>query len=375
MIAEDIIKFIEDWAPPGIAWDEDNVGLQVGSPKRRVSNIFLCLELTPKALEEAISQKANFIFTHHPFIFQPLKKINTQSDPKGKLIEKLIKNEITLFSAHTNLDFTKEGVSFELARQLKLQDTQFLLNEKGNQYKVTIFVPDTHLEKLSDALFNEGAGIIGEYKKCSFSVDGKGSFEGSEKTDPFVGKKSNVEHVEEVRFEIIVDAWKLNEIVRVIHKAHPYEEPAFDIYPIENVNKNFGFGVIGELEKSLTANDFLKHVCKSLKTNNLRYTKGTDKKIKKVAVCGGSGSRLLETAISKKADAFITADLKYHTFQDGENRILFVDAGHYETEIHSLNAVKRKLNNFIKNNGGSEKVLTFRGTTNPIKFFNNKGVK
>ena len=195
MNAEKIINFIEKWAPPGAAWDKDNVGLQVGSTKRRVSNIFLCLELTEKSISQAIKKNCNFIFTHHPFIFKPLNKVNTHSDPKGKLIEKLIKNDITLYSAHTNLDFTKDGVSFELAKSLKLKNSKFLVNEKSNQFKLVVFIPEKHLDTVSNSLFDAGAGIIGEYEKCSFRLNGKGTFKGSENTNPAVGKKLNFENV------------------------------------------------------------------------------------------------------------------------------------------------------------------------------------
>ena len=375
MNAEKIINFIEKWAPPGAAWDKDNVGLQVGSTKRKVSNIFLCLELTEKSISQAIKKNCNFIFTHHPFIFKPLNKVNTHSDPKGKLIEKLIKNDITLYSAHTNLDFTKDGVSFELAKSLKLKNSKFLVNEKSNQFKLVVFIPEKDLDTVSNLLFDAGAGIIGDYEKCSFRLNGSGTFKGSENTNPAVGKKLNLENVNEVRLEVLVDSWKLNTVISALRKSHPYEEPAFDIYPLKNENLNYGFGVIGELSKSKTPSEFLTHVCKSLKIENLRYTNGTGKKIKKVAVCGGSGSDLLEAAIANKADAFVTADLKYHTFQDGENRILFIDAGHYETEIPALNVVKRKLENLININGESVKVYKYSGSTNPVKFFKNKGVK
>ncbi len=372
MIAETIINFIEKWAPPGAAWEKDNVGLQVGSTKREITNIFLCLELTEKSLNQAINKNCNFIFTHHPFIFKPLNKLNTHSDPKGKLIEKLIKNDITLYSAHTNLDFTTDGVSFELAKSLKLKNNRFLVNEKSNQFKLVVFVPEKSLENVADSLFNAGAGIIGEYEKCSFRLSGNGTFQGSENTNPVIGTKLNYENVNEVRLEVLVDSWKLNSVLSALHQSHPYEEPAFDIYPLNNDNVNFGFGVIGELSESKTPSEFLSHVCKSLKIQNLRYTNGTGKKIKKVAVCGGSGSELLQEAISHRADAFVTADLKYHTFQDGENRILFIDAGHYETEIPALNVVKRKLESLININGESVKVVQYSGSTNPVKFFNNR---
>lgn len=375
MIAEDIINYIEHWAPPGIAWDKDNIGLQVGSKKQRIKNIFLCLELTEKALNEAIKKKANFIFTHHPFIFNPLKNINTDSDSKGKLIEKLIKNDITLFSAHTNLDFTKDGVSFELAKSLKLQNIQFLVNQKENQFKLVVFVPKDSLDKVSEDLHNAGAGIIGEYENCSFQLNGTGTFKGSKDSNPVIGEKGKSESVDEVRIEFLVDSWKLNKVLKSLQSSHPYEEPAFDVYPLKNKNVNYGFGAIGTLEKSLTTNEFLDYTCTSLKTNDLRFAKGKKNKIKKVAVCGGSGSDLLEAAIKNGADAFVTADLKYHTFQDGEDRILFIDAGHYETEVIALKMVKSKLEKFINKNGESVRVFNFSGSTNPVKFFNNRGVK
>ncbi|MDX1701698.1 MAG: Nif3-like dinuclear metal center hexameric protein, partial [Melioribacteraceae bacterium] len=334
-----------------------------------------CLELTEHALQQALHHRANFIFTHHPFIFKPIKRINIENDSKGKILELLIKNNITLYSAHTNLDFAKGGVSFELARILGIDNPEFLLNDDSNQFKVVVFVPKENIEVVSEAIFSVGAGIIGEYEKCSFRLNGVGSFKGSEFTNPAIGKKQNYETVEEIRFEVIVDSWKLNDVVNAIKISHPYEEPAFDVYPLKNENINFGFGAIGDLKKSYPPNIFMEHVCKSLKTKNLRFTTGNKRRIKKVAVCGGSGSQLLNAAIKAGADAFVTADIKYHTFQDGEGKILFIDAGHYETEIHVLNAVKRKLEKFIKINGESVKVHKYSGTTNPIKFFNNKGVK
>ena len=375
MLAENLIGFFEDWAPPGAAWEKDNVGLQVGSGKRRVQNIFLCLELNGKVLNEALKKKADFIFTHHPLIFKPINRIDTLSDPKSKLIELLIKNDIVVYSAHTNLDFTKDGVSFELARVLGVKEPEFLVKESSNQFKLVAFIPEKNVEEVSEKIFEAGAGIIGEYEKCSFSMQGVGSFLGSEFSNPSLGKKQRFEKVEETRLEVLVDSWKLNRVTNALKKAHPYEEPAFDIYPLKNDNVNFGFGAIGELENDMKINDFLSHVCRSLKTGNLRYTVGKKKNIKRVAVCGGSGADLLIPAIKNNADAFVTADIKYHPFQDAEDKILFVDAGHYETEIHSLNAVKRKLEKYIKFKGEPVKITKYSGSTNPIKFFNNKGVK
>jgi dinuclear metal center YbgI/SA1388 family protein len=369
MLAEDIIKHIENWAPPSVAWDKDNVGLQVGSTQEIIKNIFLCLELSENALDESIKKNCNFIFTHHPFLFKPLKRINTASDPKSKLIEKLIKNNITLYSAHTNLDFSKDGVSYELAKVLKLRNIQFLENENSNQYKLVVFVPKERAEKVAEAMFNKGAGIIGEYEKCSFRINGMGTFLGSENSNPKAGEKGKFETVEEIRLEVLVDSWKLNDVISSMKKAHPYEEPAFDVYVIKNQNVNYGFGAIGSLDKGMSKSEFLNYICNKLNIEQLKFSQGKKTKIQKVAVCGGSGSELLNAAIKNEADAFITADVKYHSFQDGENNILYIDAGHYETEIHSLNAVKRKLEMLINSNKEKIKIYKYTGSTNPVKYF------
>ncbi len=368
MIAGDLIKYLEEWAPPGAAWDKDNVGIQVGSKGVKIKNIMLCLELTEEVLREAQKKKCNFIFTHHPFIFHPIKKLDFQKDPNSKLIEKLIKNNITVYSAHTNLDFTKDGVSFELAKRLRLKNIRFLESEEGNRFKVVVFVPEKNEEKIAGAVFKEGAGVIGEYSNCSNRYTGKGTFRGSKSTNPVVGKKGVYESVVESRLEFVVDSWNLNKVLTAMIKAHPYEEPAYDIYPLKNKNLNYGEGAIGELENELTVTQFLSHVSKSLRTKSFRYCAGKNKKIRKVAVCGGSGSALLNSAISAGADSLITADIKYHTFHDALGKILLIDAGHYETEIFSLDAVKKRIGKILKDSN-EVKIFKYSSSTNPIKFY------
>lgn len=364
----ELIKQIEDWAPPGAAWEKDNVGLQVGSRGDKLKNILLCLEFDEEVLKEAIKKKCNFIFTHHPLIFNPIKNLDFQKSKQAKLIQQLIKNNISLFSAHTNLDFTKDGVSFELAKTLQLKNIKFLELEEANQFKVVVFVPSTHVEELSRALFSVGGGVIGNYQNCSFRLNGIGTFKGNENSNPFLGKKGKTEKVEEVRLELIVDAWNLNKVINSIKSMHPYEEPAFDIYPLKNKNTNFGAGAIGNLNKELSEKEFLNLVSTSLKIGRLKYCSGSGKKIKKVAVCGGSGSDLLSSAINSEADAFITADIKYHAYHDAAGKILLIDAGHYETEIVSLNIVKKKIEKSLRNND-SVKVYKYTGSTNPVKFY------
>lgn len=364
----ELIKQIEDWAPPGAAWEKDNVGLQIGSRGDKLKNILLCLELDDEVLKEAIKKKCNFIFTHHPLIFNPIKKLDFQKDNQAQLIQKLIKNNISLYSAHTNLDFTKDGVSFELAQMLKLKNVKFLELAEGNQFKISVFVPEESVEKLSAELFNSGAGIIGNYENCSFRLKGEGTFKGNEKARPVIGKKGKVEKVNEIRLELIVDVWNLKNAINAIKEFHPYEEPAYDIYPLKNKNTNYGAGAIGELTNELSEKEFLKYVTTLLKTCRLKYCSGNGKMIKRIAVCGGSGSELLNNAINSRADAFITADIKYHTYQEAYGKILMIDAGHYETEIGSLNAVKRKIDDILLKNN-SIKVYKYSGSTNPVKFY------
>ena len=243
----EIIKYLEQWAPKETAWERDNVGLQVGSGERDIKNIFLCLDVTPSAVDEAVRKSCNLIISHHPLLFNPLRRISTDKDTRSKIIEKLIKNDITLYSAHTNLDYTKGGVSFRLAKQLNLNEIDFLTRLSANQVKLVVFIPEESLEKVSDAIFKAGGGKIGEYSNCSFRIPGKGTFKGSEKTNPAAGTKEVFETVNEVRLEVIVDSWKLKNVLSEMLKVHPYEEPAYDIYPLNNENINHGIGASRKL--------------------------------------------------------------------------------------------------------------------------------
>lgn len=368
MRCDKIIKIIEDWAPKAIAWEKDNVGLQVGSLRRNIKNILLCLDVDEKVVEEAIQKKCNLIISHHPLLFRSIKKLDFENDKNSIIIEKLIKNDITLYSAHTNLDFTKDGVSFQLAKKLKLTNQKFLHNLSTNQNKLAVFVPIDHADKVADAMHKAGAGVIGEYHNCSFRTRGTGTFMGSEKSNPKIGAKGKVERVEEVKIEVLVNTFDLKKVIAEMKKFHPYEEVAYDVYPISNYNVNYGMGVIGELQEELSEKDFLDFIAKSLQIKNFRFNRGKKSKIKKVAVCGGSCSDLIDSAIQNDADAFITADIKYHSFQDAENKILLIDAGHYETEIFSLDELKNRI---VKSLTDKTKVFKYTGSTNPIVFYNN----
>jgi len=368
MRCDKIIKIIEDWAPKSIAWEKDNVGLQVGSLRREVKNILLCLDVDENVVDEANHKNCNLIISHHPLLFRSLRKLDVVSDKKSRIIEKLIKKDITLYSAHTNLDFTKDGVSFQLAKKLNLTNQKFLVNLSQNQNKLVVFVPINYADKVADAMHNAGAGMSGEYSNCSFRSVGTGVFKGSEKSNPSFGVKGKIERVEEVKIEVLVNSFDVNKVIAAMKKVHPYEEVAYDVYPLVNENVNYGIGVIGELRQALSEREFLNHVSKSLRIKYLRFSHGSKSKIRKVAVCGGSGSDLLDTAIQNNADAFVTADVKYHTFQDAENEILLIDAGHYETEIPALGELKNRIEKYLTD---KTKVYKFTGSTNPIVFYNN----
>ncbi|MFH0733332.1 MAG: Nif3-like dinuclear metal center hexameric protein [bacterium] len=372
MIINDLIKYYESWSPPGAAWEKDNVGLQVGNLNDNIKNIFLCLELTISSLEAAIKKNCNLILTHHPLIFSPLKKIDTTSN-LGLIISLLIKNNITVYSSHTNLDFVKGGVSFELAKQLKLDKLKFLTNLEKTQYKMAVFIPQENVETVAEAIFTAGGGIIGEYERCSFSSKGEGTFKGSSDSNPTIGTKQKFQTVNEIKLEAIIDSWKLNTVLSAMIKAHPYEEPAYDIYPLLNKNVNFGAGVIGTLKEEMCTDKFLSHVTKSLNINTVKFCEGKTTAIKTVAVCGGSGADLISSAIKAGADAFITADIKYHAYHDAAEKILLIDAGHYETEIFGLRAIKRNIEEYIDIKDGNVEIHFYEGSTNPAKFYNNIG--
>ncbi|MCW8803060.1 MAG: Nif3-like dinuclear metal center hexameric protein [Ignavibacteriaceae bacterium] len=372
MTGKEIIKYLEEWAPKGIAWERDNVGLQVGDPEIEIKNILISLDLTEEVIGAARKENCNLIITHHPVLYYPLKNLDFSKNRITRMIEKLIKNNMILYSAHTNLDFTKYGVSYQLARTLQLKDIRFLKNHSQNQFKLAVFVPESHVSNVAEAIHQAGGGIIGEYSHCSFRTQGTGTFKGSNDSNPSIGKKGIVEFAEEVKLEVLVDGWKLNHVIEEMKQVHPYEEVAYDIYSLQNDNANYGFGTKGELNKAMSINDFLAFVTSKLNTSTLRYTKSNKKKIKSVAVCGGSCSELIDEAIKQESDAFITADLKYHTFQDAEGKILLIDAGHYETEVPILDEVKRRLETLLYQNK-KIRILKFKGSTNPIVFYNKSG--
>lgn len=367
MTIADIEQFFELWAPKWAAWERDNVGLQIGDRTRTVKSVLIALDVTPNIIAEAIAKKNDLIVSHHPLLFRPPSSITT-NDEVGRMILSLAENRIALYSAHTNLDFTRDGVSFALANALGLNDVRFLSPLQGTLVKIVVFVPQEYVNKISHAMANAGAGVIGEYTSCSFQTNGMGAFRGSKNAKPFLGTKEKLETVHEVRIEMIAPKARAQEIINVIKTAHPYEEAAYDVYPLENTNPNFGMGAIGALKKRISLRSFLTSAKKALNAEGLRYTGKLSGQVQRIAVCGGSGSDLLKDAIRAKADVLITADVRYHTFHSAENNIALVDAGHWETEHIILKPIAARLREAAKQSGDTVTIIVTKNSTNPIHF-------
>lgn len=366
MTVKDVESIMEQWAPRWIAWERDNVGLQVGDRSAPVRRILLCLDVTEEVVAEAVSLKTDLIISHHPLLFRPASSV-TSSEAVGRMILKLARSGIALYSAHTNLDFTQDGVSVTLARTLGLQNIRFLAPLTGYQAKIAVFVPSQSVQAVRDAMASAGAGVIGDYSKCSFQIKGQGTFLGSENSKPSVGAKGKLESVEEVRLEMILPRASIPAVTAAMKSAHPYEEVAYDIYPLDNESVEFGMGAIGELRAAVPLRTFLKNIRKALKAEGLRVSGNPAKRVKTIAVCGGSGSDLIPQAIRSKVDAFVTADIRYHAFHEAGDLAL-IDAGHWETEVPVLSVIRSRLTDALEDRRENIHVSITKIKTSPIHF-------
>lgn len=331
MILQSIITELEKFAPLAYQETYDNCGLLTGHKEQEVTAALLCLDCTEAIVEEAMQKKCNLIIAHHPIIFTGLKKINGNNYVERTII-KAIQNNIAIYACHTNLDNVKLGVNKKIADKIGLINQQILVPKKSLLKKLVTFVPATHLEKVRESLFGAGAGNIGNYDSCSFALEGIGSFKGNEHSNPFIGEKGKLSLEKETRLELIYESVNENQILSALKQSHPYEEIAYDIYQLENTYQNIGSGIVGELKAEISEKDFFELLKAVFKLKFLKHTSFLNKTIKKVALCGGSGSFLLKNAINSKSDVYISSDFKYHEFFDAENKILIADIGHYETE-------------------------------------------
>jgi dinuclear metal center YbgI/SA1388 family protein len=348
----EIIEKIEKLAPLNLAESWDNVGLLIGDYQKEIKNIMVTLDVTLEVVKEAVEKKIDLIIAHHPIIFKPLKKI-TMDDYTGQMVCNLIKNDISVYAAHTNLDIAKGGLNDVLASRLQLNNVKVLKALKNVQLKkIVVFIPDGYQDAVREAMAKEGAGWIGDYSHCTFMTKGTGTFKPLEGTNPFIGKQGQVEKAEEYRLETIVPQDKVGKVIKAMLEVHPYEEVAYDIYPLEIEGEAVGIGRIGTLENEMTFSEFIKLVKNTLNIEYIKYIGNEKSIISKVAICTGSGADFISACVKQKADVYITGDVKYHEAQFAQqNGLNLIDAGHYETENIVVPFLMDYLNDTYQNKG------------------------
>lgn len=360
----EITNFLETIAPLNYQEDYDNSGLIVGNYADEVHSALIALDCTEQIVDEAIAKNCNLIITHHPIVFKGLKRFNGKTYVE-RVVQKAIKNNIALYAIHTNLDHVANGVSGEICKRLGIRNGKILAPKSNLLKKLVTFCPTEQATALRNALFAAGAGNIGAYSECSFNASGTGTFKAGAGTDPFVGEIGTQHQEAEVRIETIFKVQDERKVLLALLENHPYEEVAYDIYALNNKLDNVGAGMVGWLEEEMDSVDFLRFVKEKMQAAVIRHTAILPKKIKKVAVCGGSGSFLLKDAIATGADAFITADFKYHEFFDAEDKLMICDIGHYESEQFTSNLlidnIQEKFPNFA--------IRLTEHNTNPINYF------
>ncbi|MBQ8889063.1 MAG: Nif3-like dinuclear metal center hexameric protein [Bacteroidaceae bacterium] len=363
MKIKEIVSALERFAPLPLQDGFDNAGLQVGLTDAEATGALLCLDVTEAVVDEAITLGYNLIVSHHPLIFKGYKSI-TGKDYIERCIMKAIGNGITIYSAHTNLDNAPGGVNFKIAEKIGLKDVKILSPKEDCLIKLVTFVPVEQAEEVRKALFESGCGCIGNYDSCSYNLQGEGTFRALEGANPFCGSVGKLHSEEEIRIETIVPAFRKSAVVKALLAAHPYEEPAFDLYPLKNSWNQVGSGVIGELEEPETELEFLKRVKKLFEVGCVKHSRLTGRLIQKVALCGGAGAFLAPQAVASGADIFLTGEIKYHDYFSHEDRILLAEIGHYESEQYT----KEIFYSIIREMFPGLEVQPTRVNTNPIKY-------
>lgn len=349
MRVADIVDIMDRIAPPILTDSWDNTGLQLGNIEKEVKKVLVSLDLDEVTLKKAKEVGADMIITHHPLIFKPLEKITSESY-KGKIILDIIKEDMAVFSAHTNLDIVDGGVNDVFAELMGLEDVEVLkCTQKESLLKLVIYVPKDYSDRIRDVLGKSGAGWVGNYSHCTYNVNGFGTFMPHSGTNPFIGSENKLEIVEETRVETIVKESNLNFVLYEILKVHPYEEVAYDIYPLENQGVQYGYGRVGNIDETPVSN-FLNKLKEKLEVKNLKVFGKIDGNVSRIAFCGGSGGDFIQDAYDKSADLYITGDIKYHEAQlANELNLLLIDAGHYNTEKIILPKIKKKLEQLTNN--------------------------
>lgn len=364
MIVQDVVNHLETLAPLAYAEDFDNVGLLVGDKNSKVSGVLVTLDTLETVVDEAIENNCNLIVSFHPIIFKGLKKLTGKSYVE-RVVMKAIKHDIAIYSMHTALDNALQGVNDMICNQLELGNKRILIPQNATIKKLTTYVPKNEAENLRKALFATGAGSIGNYNDCSFNVEGYGTFNGNEDSNPTIGERGQIHTEEETKITITYAKHLEQQLLKTLFETHSYEEVAYEITTLENKNQNIGIGMVGELKDPMDETAFLDHIKAKMGTPCIRHSTFLKKKIRKVAVLGGSGSFGIQAAKASGAEAFVTADLKYHDFFQAENNILLADIGHYESEQFTKNLLVAYLTKKIPNFA----IILSKTNTNPVKYF------
>lgn len=364
MKVKDVAEILEELAPLEYAEEFDNVGLLVGDQDMDVSNILVTLDSLENVIDEAISKSCNLIISFHPILFKGIKSL-TGSNYVERAVIKAIQNNISIYCLHTALDNAIDGVNAKICEVLELKQTRILIPQKGTIKKLTTYIPETHAKSLLNSLFKAGAGSIGNYSECSFTVDGTGSYKAGMKANPVKGNKGELHLEEETQINVTFPRNKEKSVLAALFDNHLYEEVAYEISTLDNVDSQIGMGMIGELQVPMAEKDFLSFIKNKMNVACIRHSSFLGKKIQKVAVLGGSGAFAISAAKKSGADIFITSDVKYHQFFEAENKILIADIGHYETEQFTKNLLvdylTKKMPNFA--------ISLSESITNPIKYY------
>ncbi len=357
----EIIDAIETFAPLSLQESYDNAGMQVGDVSLLATGALLCVDVTEAVVDEAIEKNINLIISHHPLLFKGLKRI-TGSTYIERIVMKAIRHNIAIYAAHTNLDAV--AVNHKWAQMLGLTDVEVLEPTTDALYKLITYVPCAYAEKLRNAICDAGAGHIGEYDCCSFTSEGVGRFRAGEGTQPYCGAIGELHQEPEQRIEVVLPRYKKSKVVKALLQAHPYEEPAYDLIPIANEWAQNGMGVVGNLPQAVDAETFLLTIKQKMQCGSIRYTSCKGKSIRRVALCGGSGSFLIGNVIRANADIFVSGEIGYHSFFGYENRLILAEIGHYESEQHTkdifCDVIRKKFPTFATYHTKVE--------TNPIKY-------
>jgi len=370
MIVQDVIDQLHDLAPLAYAEDFDNVGLLVGDKTQKVTGILVTLDTLEAVIDEAIAKKCNLIVSFHPILFKGLKKITGKTYVE-RVVLKAIKSDIAIFAIHTALDNALQGVNAIICDKLGLKNKQILIPQKNTIKKLTTYVPTAHAETLRTALFEAGAGNIGNYSSCSFNVEGNGTYMGNANSNPTIGKKEKLHTEPEIKITVTFASHVESQVLNTLFQTHPYEEVAYEVITLENTNQHIGMGMIGVLESPQSETDFLHFVKQQMKSGVIRHSRLLGKPVEKVAVLGGSGSFAIGAAKSAGADVFITSDLKYHDFFTAEDAIVLADIGHYESEQYTKTFLADYLSKKITNFAPAlllGRIILSNTTTNPVKY-------